>query len=573
MTNSGERSTQVASHINIMIGGEAGQGVQSAGFILAKTFSHAGFHVFADQDYESRVRGGHNFYRVRVSDSEVAAVSESVDILVALNEESIDLHLEELTSDGVAIRNTEDVKERNDKNIFAVPFDLLTSDRIMVNTVALGAALGLIDFDIVILEKVLEDQYGTGESGKANIEAARAGYNYSRDNKSGYGLRPVKPINREKKMLLNGNEAIALGAMAAGCKYVSSYPMTPSTSIMEYIAARADEYGIVVMQAEDEVAAINNIVGAGYAGVRSMTTTSGSGFCLMVEGLGLAGITETPVVLIDAQRPGPAVGLPTRTEQGDLQFALTAHHGEFPRFVLAPANVEDCFRLTVEAFNLADIYQTPVIILTDQYLASSYATVDKFDLSKVIIDRGELYSGNPTEYRRHAITGSGISPRAFPGMSEALVVTDSDEHDEYGHLTEDAGIRNDMVLKRLRKMNSLDKKILKPWKYGNDNPELLLIGWGSSYGAAREAVDILNEKGTNTGMINLNHLYPFPAEEVADAINNALKSIVVESNATGQLANLIRTETGIKVEGKILKFDGRPITPGYIIDKLEKEGL
>jgi 2-oxoglutarate ferredoxin oxidoreductase subunit alpha len=327
------------------------------------------------------------------------------------------------------------------------------------------------------------------------------------------------------------------------------------------------------MQAEDEVAAINNIVGAGYAGARSMTTTSGSGFCLMVEGLGLAGITETPVVIIDAQRPGPAVGLPTRTEQGDLQFALTAHHGEFPRFVLAPANIEDCFWLTVEAFNLADIYQTPVIILTDQYLASSYATVGTFDLSKVVINRGELYTGNPANYRRHAITESGISPRAFPGMNEVLVVTDSDEHDEAGHLTEDAAIRNEIVLKRLRKLDSLDRNNLKPWKYGSDKPEILLIGWGSSYGAIREAVDILNEKKMNAGMINLNHLSPFPAEAVAGAMNNASRNMVVEGNATGQLAKLIRTETGIKADGEILKFDGRPITPGYIIEKLEKEGL
>jgi 2-oxoglutarate ferredoxin oxidoreductase subunit alpha len=239
--------------------------------------------------------------------------------------------------------------------------------------------------------------------------------------------------------------------------------------------------------------------------------------------------------------------------------------------VLAPANVEDCFRLTVEAFNLADIYQTPVIILTDQYLASSYATVDKFDLSKVRIDRGELYSGNPSEYRRHAITESGISPRALPGMSESLVVTDSDEHDEHGHLTEDAGIRNGIVLKRLRKLGGLDRNILEPWRYGNDKPEILLIGWGSSYGAMCEVVDILNEKEMNAGLINLNHLSPFPAETVADAMNNAVKSVVIEGNATGQLATLIRTETGIRVDGKILKFDGRPITPGYIIEKLEKE--
>ncbi|OGN90295.1 MAG: hypothetical protein A2158_06625 [Chloroflexi bacterium RBG_13_46_14] len=560
--------------INVMIGGEAGQGVQSAGFILAKTFSRAGYHVFADQDYESRVRGGHNFFRVRASDSEIAAISESIDILVALNEESIGLHREELNPSGFIIFNADEVKDVADNKLFGVPLTSLAGDKIMLNTVALGAALGILEFDISILEKVLGEQYGKSDSGNANIKAAQAGYDYARKNyKGSFRLKYPHSSGISGKMLLNGNEAIALGAMAAGCKYVSSYPMTPSTSIMEYIAARADEYGIVVMQAEDEVAAINNIVGAGYAGVRSMTTTSGSGFCLMVEGLGLAGITETPVVMVDAQRPGPAVGLPTRTEQGDLQFVLTAHHGEFPRFVLAPANIEDCFRLTAEAFNLADIYQTPVIILTDQYLASSYATVDKFDLSRVLIDRGELYSENPAEYRRHVITESGISPRAFPGMSEALVVTDSDEHDEFGHLTEDADIRNGIVLKRLRKLNGLDRNILKPWRYGNESPEILLIGWGSSYGALCEAVDILKERGMDAGMINLNHLSPFPAEAVADAINNGTRSIVVEGNATGQLASLIRTETGRKVDGKILKFDGRPITPGYIIEKLEKEGL
>ncbi len=564
----------MATLINIMIGGEAGQGVQSVGHILAKSLSRAGYFVFADQDYESRVRGGHNFYRVRAADSEVGAVRESIDLLLALNEETVELHRDELTSSGIIIVDEGGATAEDDKNTFRVPFGELVSDRIMENTAALGAALSLVEFDISILEKVLEEQYGEGETGRANIKAARAGYDYSRKNYRGStDFNPISTAGGDRRMLLSGNEAIALGAIAAGCKYVSSYPMTPSTSIMEYMAAREDEYGIVVMQAEDEVAAVNMIVGAGYAGVRSMTTTSGSGLCLMVEGLGLAGITETPVVIIDAQRPGPAVGLPTRTEQGDLQFVLTAHHGEFPRIVLAPANIEDCFWLTVEAFNLADIYQTPAIILTDQHLASSYATVDRFDLSKVVIDRGEMYRGDPGEYKRHTITESGISPRVFPGRSEALVVTDSDEHDDVGHLTEDAQMRNEIVRKRLRKFDGIDSSILEPWKYGKENAETLLISWGSSYGAVREAVDILNEKGVSAGMVNLNHLYPFPTDAVNRAMENAGKSVIVEGNATGQLARLIRTETGKEVDGKILKYDGRPITPQFIITELEKEGL
>lgn len=564
----------MAEQLNIMIGGEAGQGVQSVGHILAKSLTRGGYHVFADQDYESRVRGGHNFYRVRAADCQVMAPDEKIDMLLALNEESIILHREEVSVSGIIIYDGEKVKGISGDNTFGVPLGQLSDEKIMENIAALGVAFGLTGFDISVLESVLADQFGPGETLKKNMDTARAGYDYARKNYKGHFAVTLPELpERKKRMLLNGNEAIALGAMAAGCRFVSSYPMTPSTSVMEYMAARADEYGIVVMQAEDEVSAVNMITGAGYAGVRAMTTTSGSGFCLMVEGLGLAGITETPIVIIDAQRPGPAVGLPTRTEQGDLQFMISAHHGDFPRIVLAPSDIEDCFYLTVEAFNLADRYQTPVIILTDHFLASSNTAIEKFDLSKVVIDRGEIYRGNNSEYKRHAITESGISPRAFPGLGQALVVTDSDEHDEAGHLTEDAEIRNEMVRKRLRKMNGTDKTTLQPAVYGDSHPDILLIGWGSTCGALRETVDILAGEGRKTGMINLNHLYPFPAEAVSQAMEAAGKSYIVEGNAAGQLARLVRTETGKVPDGLVLRYDGRPFTPAYIMNKLEQEGV
>jgi len=308
--------------------------------------------------------------------------------------------------------------------------------------------------------------------------------------------------------------------------------------------------------------------------VRAMTATSGSGFCLMVEGLGLAGITETPIVVVEGQRPGPAVGLPTRTEQGDLQFVLHAHHGEFPRAVLAPATVEDAFWMTVKAFNLAEKYQLPVIILTDQHLASSYATVDRFDLSKVTVDRGLLFSGDEAEqleYRRHRITETGISPRAFPGQSKALVITDADEHDEAGHLIEDAGMRTAQVQKRLRKLFNLKKEIEPPQLYGHKTAETTLIGWGSTFGAIHEAVDILRKDGASVNMLHLNELWPFPAEGVIDAIGRSHHSYVIENNATGQLAQLIRTETGNEISGRILKYDGRPFTPAYIAEAVRKE--
>jgi 2-oxoglutarate ferredoxin oxidoreductase subunit alpha len=562
-----------------MVGGEAGQGVQSVGFLLAKVFARGGYHVFADQDYESRIRGGHNFFRVRVSDYGIGAIAETVDVLIALNEGSIELHQDELADGGIVIFDGEKIKNIGDNsNLFSIPIERLSEekagDKVMSNTVALGAALALVDYDLEILNAVLVEHFGKGKVADGNIAAARAGYDYGRNEYKG-AVRQLKPVSGTKRMLLSGNEAISMGAIAAGCRFMSAYPMTPASSIMEYIAAKSEDFGMVMVHTEDEIAAINMAIGAGYTGARAMTATSGSGFCLMVEGLGLAGITETPVVIIDAQRPGPAVGLPTRTEQGDLQFVLHAHHGDFPRAVLAPATVEDAFWVTVRAFNWADKYQLPVIILTDHHLASSYATVDPFDLSQVSIDRGLLFSEKemePSKYLRHRVTKSGISPRAFPGLSKALVVTDSDEHDEEGHLTEDAGERMAQVQKRLRKIFSLRQEIDQPQLYGPKKADTTLIGWGSTYGAMREAVDKLLKEGASVNMIHLNELWPFPSEAVADALSMAHSSYVIEGNATGQLARLIKAETGKDVSGKILKFDGRPFTPAYIVEAVRKEG-
>jgi 2-oxoglutarate ferredoxin oxidoreductase subunit alpha len=564
---------------NFMVGGEAGQGVQSVGFLLAKVFARGGYHIFADQDYESRVRGGHNFFRVRVKDSRVGTIAEPVDMLIALNWESIDLHRKELASGGIAIFDVDKIRDiSTGSELFGIPLERLAEEKagekVMTNTVALGAALALVGYDLNILNTALTEHFGKGDIGDSNITAARAGYDYARAEYKG-SFHQLKPLSDAKQMLLTGNEAISLAAIAAGCKFMSAYPMTPASSIMEYMAAKSKELDLVMVHAEDEISAINMTIGAAYAGARAMTATSGSGLCLMVEGMGLAGITETPVVIIDAQRPGPAVGLPTRTEQGDLQFVLHTHHGDFPRAVLAPATVEDAFWVTVRAFNWADKYQLPVIILTDQHLASSYATVDPFDLSQVTVDRGLLFSDkedDPSEYRRHRITQSGISPRAFPGLGRALVVTDCDEHDEEGHLTEGAEERTQQVQKRLRKLFSLKQEISEPWQYGPKKAETTLIGWGSTYGAIHEAVDILRREGASVSMLHLNELWPFPAEAVADAVSKARNSYVIESNATGQLVRLIKAETGRDVSGRILKYDGRPFTPAYIAEAVRKEG-
>ncbi len=573
----------MAIDFNIMAGGEAGQGVQSVGMILAKTMANGGLHIFADQDYENRVRGGHNFFRIRVSDREVLALSGKLDVLVALNKETVDLHRNEVKSNGVIVFDQEQTKVDTQGEIyFNVPLARLAEEKVknklMTNTVAVGAAIGLCGYDFDSLAEVLRKEFVRhGEKiAEDNVVAAKAGFDFALEYGAQKLSQKIKPISgNSRRMLLHGNEALALGAMVSGCKFISGYPMTPATFIMEYLADKGRNYNIVTVHVEDEIAAINMAIGAAYAGVRTMVATSGGGFCLMVEGLALAGITETPVVVVLGQRPGPATGMPTRTEQGELWFALHAGHGEFPRAVLAPATAEDAFHAMIKAFNLAEKYQTPVIVLTDHHLATSYTTVDRFDLKQVRIDRGELLSDEEvsklTDYKRHLVTDSGISPRALPSQGKALVVTDSDEHDEAGHMIEDGQTRNQQNLKRLRKQNGLMAEINNPKIHKVPNAEFTLIGWGSTYGAINEAADLLQKDGVATNVLHISEIWPFPVEAVSSVLDNGAKSVVIESNATAQMAQLIRRETGYKVNGTILKFDGRPFYAEEIVDRLKKE--
>lgn len=570
----------MSGEINFMVGGEAGQGVQTVGFVLAKTMARQGLHVFADQDYESRVRGGHNFYRVRAADRELGALNERVDVLIAIDQQTIELHHEELKQDGIAIFDHDKIETEGKKlNSVNIPLERLAEDvasnKLMANTVAVGAAIAVGGYPFEVLEQVLREQFAHlgGEIVEDNVKAARAGHDHA--SRHGPGRQATISRSNTKRMLLNGNEAIALGAMAAGCKFVAAYPMTPASSIMEYIADKGRAFNVVVIQPEDEIAAANMVIGAGYAGVRAMTATSGGGFALMVEAVSMAGISETPFVAVLAQRPGPAVGLPTRTEQGELLLAIHSGHGEFPKAVMAPIDVRDAFHVTVKAFNLAEKYQTPVIILTDQHLASSHQTVDRFDLSQVKIERGQMLSeeemAKSDGYQRHRITDSGISPRAIPGLGRALVATDSDEHDEAGHMIEDGDLRTRMVLKRMRKLQGIRSELGSPRLEQRSNPQMTLVGWGSSFGAISEAASIMAQEGISANVLQLNELWPFPAKQVTEALKNGGAVVVVENNATGQLARLIRTETGIGADHRVAKFDGRPFSPRYIMDALRAE--
>jgi 2-oxoglutarate ferredoxin oxidoreductase subunit alpha len=432
----------------------------------------------------------------------------------------------------------------------------------------------MLDMELDILIGIIKDTFKKkGEDIiKANINAAMAGHDYAIKQclKCSFSAAPFS----KPKILIAGNDAIGLGAIASGCKFYSAYPMTPSTGIMLYIASKAKDYGIVVEQAEDEIAAINMALGASFTGVRAMTGSSGGGFALMVEGLSLAAMTETPIVIALAQRPGPATGFPTRTEQAELNFALYAAHGEFPRVVFAPGTPEQAFYLTNKAFDIAEKYQIPVFILTDQYLADSQWTFDNFDLSKVkYIDyrlRGNAFK-SLKEYKRHAFTENGVSPLGIPGDAKHLVITDSDEHDEEGHIVEDAETRIKMVNKRLfKKLPLIRNDIEPPVIYGHSNPEIVIAGWGSTYGVMKEAVDVLSSNH-DIAMLHFSEIYPLPSTNKFNylkILKDAKMTICIENNATGQFARLIKAETGYTFNRLINRFDGRPFTLEYLIGEI-----
>lgn len=557
---------------SIIIGGEAGQGIQTIGDTLGRMFARAGHHIFTSQDYESRIRGGHNFYKIRLSDRPVYAPREGADIIVALDRDSITRHRQELRESGRIIYDSADLRQKFDGPAFLdVPFSRLAvehgKNRITANTVATGAVLGMLGSDMGGLLDIIKDAFGKkgGEVVEANRRAARAGHDFAVMN---CGKCPFTLAGTEKKpgMLISGVEAIALGALASGCGFYAAYPMTPSTGIMNYLAAKQKEYGVIVEQAEDEIAAINMALGASFAGVRAMTATSGGGFCLMIEGISLAAMTETPVVIGLGMRPGPATGFPTRTEQGELLFALSAGHGEFPRVIFAPGTPEQAFHLTNKAFDLTEKYQVPAIILFDTHIADSQWSYPGFDAGmlkntdyRIRGDEFQRFSG----YKRHAFSETGVTPLAVPGDAAHLVVTDSDEHDEDGHIVEDAATRIRMVEKRLlRKLPLIREEMSPPFLYGDHDPEVVICGWGSNYGVMREAVDEIS-KARRIAMLHFSELSPFPSGDRMDyaaLLRNARLAVCIENNATGQFARLLRAETGFEFHAHVRKFDGRPFS-------------
>jgi 2-oxoglutarate/2-oxoacid ferredoxin oxidoreductase subunit alpha len=565
--------------LTIKIAGEAGQGMQTIGIALCNLFRKSGFYIFANQDYMSRVRGGNNFFQLRIANNPVYTLRQKADIVIALDSKSVELHRADIFESGVLLLdNNKFAIPQGDKLFLSLPFyelaNTIGGSDIFIGSVCCGAIAGLTGVDTGRLGQVLKDAFA--DKGEAiidkNIRCSKAGYDFIKDNFKQEKFR-INHGKSEDSLLMNGNEAIALAAIRAGCKFYCAYPMTPSTSIMDTIAHFSGMFNIVVEQAEDEIAAINMALGASFAGARSMTGTSGGGLSLMVEGISLAGMTETPVVIVDSQRPAPATGFPTRTEQADLNFVIHAGHGEFARVVYAPGTIEEAFYLTVKAFNIAEKYQIPVFILTDQHLADSYRNIRGLDWKRVSVKRSVISKEDSlkvSNYQRYLITGSGVSPRAIPSWIEDVIYVDSDEHNEDGHITEDAGMRIKMVQKRFRqKMAGLSQEIENPIAYNTDKAEVVIISFGSTLGVVKEAV---GSRG-GIGFIHLPQVWPFPAQDLAHLLKNTKKVLTVENNASAQLAGLLRRETGITVDSSILKFDGRPFNSDYLIQCFKERGL
>ena len=552
--------------INIRIAGEAGQGLVVVGNLLVGAAAAAGLQVFSGKSYMSRIRGGLNWCDLRFSDRELFGLNERPNLLLALNETALEILREQTASDAVILF---DGKEERPQTL-TVDFTGIAKQSggtdIMGNTAAAGTIWGMLKYPLGFLEDFLRKEFaGRDEIIARNLACAAAGY--QKGLTLATNLTAPQPVHAPTSVT-TGAAMIGLAAATSGVKFVTAYPMTPGTAVLNWLAAATDRYGIVVEQAEDEIAAVNMLCGGVYAGVPAMTTTSGGGFALMAEGLALAGMMELPIFILVAQRPGPATGMPTRTAQEDLKFMINAGHGEFRRIVYAPGTHRQCHDLTRIALETAHRFQVPALMLTDQYLQDAETNMVMPGAQYQPIDRG-LVDGAPEKYVRYADSPNGVSPRAIPGQGVA-VVSDSDEHDEAGHLTEDFAVRIRQQEKRMRKNAGLLESFIMPEVYGDANADTALVCWGSTYGACREYVDAMNSGDAGKfAMIHFSQVWPLPGDRLKPLLERPRHLIVVEGNATGQFGALLR-EVGISRETSgVNRYDGLPITAEYLTDEVK----
>jgi 2-oxoglutarate/2-oxoacid ferredoxin oxidoreductase subunit alpha len=572
------------------IGGAAGDGLDKTGDTLAKTSGRLGLHVYAYNSYQSIIRGGHIWLRLRIGQEKVRSHGDQLDALIALNQDTIERHAPTVAKGGAIIVNGDRLKVHSelvgpDVQVLELPMKEVTADvvkehgailPVMQNTVALGAFLYLAQLDFDEAAGVLSDtfQHKGQEVIDKNVALLKCGYEYAKAN-----TKPIRKdweYSRERRPFITGNEVFAIGAIAAGCKFYSAYPMTPASTILHWMANHAHKAGVLVKQCEDELSVINMAIGAGIAGTRSMCATAGGGFALMTEAIGMAGIMEVPVVCVEVQRGGPSTGLPTKTEQADLNQVFGASQGDFPRMIVAPSDTDECFHTAVEAFNVAEKYQMPVLIMSDLLLSEHPETIDRDSMTHdVKIDRGELITEWPEKngkYKRFKFTKSGVSPRALPGTANTLFVTPSDDHDEESILISDEytspPMRRKIQEKRQHKMENLLKDLPAPELVGSADADVTLVTWGSTKGVVTEAIEKLSEAGIKANHLNVKYILPFHTKEVTKILSRSKKKISVEVNYTSQFARYLKAETGISMDAHINRYDGEPFEPAQVAERV-----
>jgi 2-oxoglutarate ferredoxin oxidoreductase subunit alpha len=562
---------------SIKIGGLAGQGIKAAGLMLARVATRSGYQIFTYTEFPSLIRGGHNVMQILISASEVTAPLTKTDLLVALNQETVDKHRAELTSGGGVLYDGDKKVDTSaisgGIDLYPVPLSRLANEaggmELLGNTVALGATVALLGGDLMVLLELVKGEFADkgDKMVEMNIKASQLGYAYVKEkfaDKLQSKLHPTAYV--VPRMIVDGTEAVVLGAIAGGVQFAAVYPMSPISNILHILAMYQEKYGYIYKQPEDELSAINMAVGAAFAGARSMTATSGGGFCLMTEGLGLAAMTETPVVIVLGMRPGPATGLPTWSSQADLQFALHAHQGDFPRIVLAAGDAKETFLLTMQAFNLADKYQTPVILLIDKNICDSDQSFPVFDVSAYSTNRGKYTVDFNPGYARYALESDGISFRTIPGSGN-FFMANSDEHTDEGYSTDEVKDINEQQKKRAMKLVTCEQTDMPlPQLVGPDPADVTIVSWGSNKGSILTTL----RDFPNVNYVHLTWMSPFPTHALKGFLSRSKHILDVECNQTGQLADLIAEKTGINIADRLLKSDGRPIFPEEIIERLKK---
>ncbi len=580
----------ITNDVAIMIGGRAGDGSLVTGEILAKILAQMGLEVFTVKDFPSNIRGLPTNYTIRGKAHPIMARKDHVDVLLALDEEAVKLHGDELPPDGVLVYDNsgggEPAWDRDDVHLYEVPLKDMAVENlggaraeIFKNVISLGVLAQLLSIDVKLVERIVAKEFARkgDEIVQKNMEAIALGESYAQENLEKvdpYVLQAREPGDR---LLIMGDWAIGYGAMVAGCRFYAGYPITPATEIMEWLAEHLPAYEGVVVQAEDEIAAVTMALGASYAGMRAMTGTAGPGAALMTEAISMAGMAEIPLVLVHGQRAGPSTGMPTKTEQGDLKHALFSSHGDFPRVVLAPGSVEEAFYLTAQAFNLAEVYQLPVILLTEQAICQNKQTIPELDLARVAVNRGKLVNrvealaANGGSFKRYEVTEDGVSPRTVPSLVGGVHEATTVEHDEEGYTTEDSEIRKAMMAKRMRKLESAQGDLPAPVLHGDPTAPVAFLGFGYATGAILEAMEVLQEEGLATKYVQLRTLWPFHREEVLSLLEGVDHLFVVEHNYTGQLAFLLPSLLGKAIPATpIRRYDGRLFTPGEIAAKVRE---